>query len=67
MEGIRKNVHFVLSLGTFYHGTSYRLGCGQHPLIDQKNQKNQKKNLTELNILESSRTFYGILEQSRTV
>ena len=47
----------------FYRGTSYRLGRGQHPLID----KNQKKNLTELNILESSRTFYGILEQSRTV
>ena len=51
----------------FYNGISYRLGSGQHPLID-KNQKNQKKkNLTELNILESSRTFYGILEQSRTV
>ena len=39
---------------TFYHGTSYRLGRGQHPLIENNNNNNNNQNLK---FTEPSRTL----------
>ena len=51
----------------FYHGTSYRLGHGQHPLNNNQHKNKNKKNLNEWNILEQNRTVWNSLEQSRPV
>ena len=59
----RFQIDMALS-GNFYHGTSYRLGRGQHPLIDNHHQ--HQHNLTEWNILEQSIIFYYILLHSIT-
>ena len=42
-----KNASFCSLYFLFYHGTSYRLGRGQHPLID-----NQKKNKNIIDVID---------------